>query len=327
MPDLPTVLVTGGAGYIGSHVVLALRERGRRVVVADDLSAGRRHAVPGDVPLVETHVGDAGSMEEVLRRHGVGTVMHFAGSISVPESIEKPDLYWRNNTAATLELASACVRAGVGALVFSSTAAVYGEGTHALLTEDSPTVPLNPYGRSKLTAEWLLADIQAATGLKCLRLRYFNAAGADPQGRTGQHGGSQHLIRVACLAALGRRPCLEIFGDDYPTRDGTCERDFIHVADLADVHLAALNYLEADGEGTVMNVGYGRGYSVREVVAAVERVTGRPLPVRTGPRRAGDPASVVADNGRAHRLLGWTPRHDDLDAIIASTLAWEAKHG
>ncbi|MGE5502829.1 MAG: UDP-glucose 4-epimerase GalE [Actinomycetota bacterium] len=327
MPDRPTVLVTGGAGYIGSHVVLALLEAGRRVLVLDNLSAGQRAAVPDGVPFIEAHVSDAGRTEAILRQYGVGTVMHFAGSISVPESIDKPDLYWRNNTAATLDLATACVRAGVPRLVFSSTAAVYGESSDSPLTEDAPTAPLNPYGRSKLAAEWLLADIEAATGLRCLRLRYFNAAGADPQGRTGQHGGSQHLIRVACLTALGRRPRLEIFGDDYRTRDGTCERDFIHVADLADVHVAALGYLEGGGAGMVMNVGYGRGYTVREVVAAVERVTGRPLPASVGPRRPGDPASVVADSTRAHTLLGWTPRHDDLDAIIASTLAWEARYG
>lgn len=322
-----TVLVTGGAGYLGSHVVLALAEAGHRVVVADDLSTGHADAVPEGVPLHRVAVADAAAMEALLRSAGVDAVMHFAGSISVPESIEKPGLYWRNNTLATLELAQACLRAGVGRLVFSSTAAVYGEGDGAPLSEDREAAPVNPYGRSKLAAEMLLADMAEAHGLSVLCLRYFNAAGADPRGRTGQRSAkAQHLIRAACLAALGLRPRLEIYGDDYPTRDGTCERDFIHVADLALAHLAALDHLEDAAAGAAtLNVGYGRGYTVREVVEAVERVRGQPLAVRMAPRRPGDPASVIADASRLRQRLGWVPRHDRLDDIIAHTLAWEGR--
>ena len=323
------VLVTGGAGYIGSHVVLALRDQGRDVVVLDDLSTGRRSALPDDVPLVEGDVGDKALLADVFARHGVGTVMHFAGSIVVPESVERPLAYYRNNTVKSHALIEACIEAGIGRFIFSSTAAVYGMPERLPIDEQTPTKPINPYGSSKLMTEWMLRDSAAAhdlrpPGFRYVALRYFNVAGADPQGRSGQVSRvATHLIKIAAQTVTGQRAELQIFGDDYDTADGTCVRDYIHVSDLADAHVAALRHLEAGGASEVLNCGYGRGYSVREVLAMVERVTGKPLPMRIGPRRAGDPPALVAGVERIDRTLDWTPRHADLETIVASALAWE----
>lgn len=326
--DRGTVLVTGGAGYIGSHTVLALRDAGRRVVVLDDLSTGRRDLV-GDAPFVLADVSDRYRVGRTISEHQVTAVMHFAGSIVVPESVIDPYKYYSNNTARTLELARLCVEHGVGPFVFSSTAAVYGEPPEGLVDEDAPLAPINPYGRSKLMSEIMLQDLVAAhPGFRCVRLRYFNVAGADPAGRSGQCRAEQtHIIPVALETALGKRPTLRIFGDDFPTRDGTGERDYIHVWDLALAHVAALNYLEQGGDPGAFNCGYGRGVTVREVVAAVEAVIGRPLPVERAPRREGDPARLVSDPRRLRQAMDWTPRHDRLDEMVATALAWETRHG
>lgn len=321
-----TVLVTGGAGYIGSHVVLALRDAGRAVVVLDDLSTGCRTTVPDGVPLVVGDVGDAKLVEQTIVAHGVGAVMHFAGRISVPESVEKPMDYYRNNTANSLNLIEVVRRAGVERFIFSSTAAVYGMHEAILLDEDAPTNPINPYGRSKLMTEWMLRDAAAAYGLRYIALRYFNVAGADPAGRSGQSARvATHLLKIAVQAATGQRPDIQIFGDDYPTEDGTCVRDYIHVSDLAAAHLAALRHLEAGGESLILNCGYGRGYSVRQVLEMVETVLGRSLPTRIVSRRAGDPPALVAGTSRIRRRLGWIPRYDDLRIIVETALSWEKK--
>ena len=321
-----TVLVTGGAGYIGSHVVLALLDGGWPVVVVDDLSSGRRAAIPPGVPLVEGDVGDAVLIGRVIQEHAVGTVMHFAGSIIVPESVEKPLDYYRNNTANSLTLIETCRQAGVDRFVFSSTAAVYGMAEATPIDEEAPTSPINPYGRSKLMTEWMLRDAATAHGLRSVVLRYFNVAGADPQGRSGQCTRvATHLLKIAAQVATGQRPDIQIYGDDYPTADGTCVRDYIHVSDLAAAHVAALVHLEAGGDSRTLNCGYGRGYSVREVLDMVQAVLGRPLPIRVGPRRPGDPPALVAATARIGQELDWTPRHADLRGIVASALAWERR--
>lgn len=319
------VLVTGGAGYIGSHAVLALRDQGRSVVVLDNLSTGHRIAVPAGVPLIEGDVGDQGMLTDLFARYGVGTVMHFAGSIVVSESMEQPLAYYRNNTVNSLALIEACARAGIGQFIFSSSAAVYGMPDRQPIDEDAPTQPINPYGVSKLMTEWMLRDA-AAHGLRYVALRYFNVAGADPLGRSGQRSRvATHLIKIAAQTATGQRRELSIFGDDYDTPDGTCIRDYLHVSDLAEAHIAALAHLERGGNSQVLNCGYGRGHSVREVLAMVERVSGRPLSMRVGPRRAGDPPALVASATRIGQVLGWTPRHADLEGIVASALAWEER--
>jgi len=324
MADNRTVLVTGGAGYIGSHAVLALREAGMRVVVVDDLSTGRRAAVPEGVPLVEGSIGDRALVRRVLDEHGVGAVMHFAGSIVVPESVDKPLEYYANNTVNSHALIETCKAAGVRRFIFSSTAAVYGMPDALPITEDMPTKPINPYGTSKLMTEWMLRDTAAAHDFRYVALRYFNVAGADAQGRSGQCSRvATHLLKIAAEVVVGRRPEISVYGDDYPTPDGTCIRDYIHVTDLADAHVKAVEYLERGGESTILNCGYGRGYSVREVLRAVERVTGEPLPIRQGPRRPGDPPALVAGAERIRAVLGWTPRNDDLDRIVQSAIAWE----
>ena len=324
MADPATILVTGGAGYIGSHAVLAFREAGYRVVVLDDLSTGRRRAVPDDVTFFAGDAGDQATVTVLLRRHDVATVVHFAGSIVVPESVSDPLKYYRNNTEVSRSLIAACVDAGVKTLVFSSTAAVYGEPETVPIGEDTPARPENPYGRSKLVTEWMLRDTAAAHDFRFVALRYFNVAGADPAGRTGQSTPvATHLIKVACQVALGSRPHMEIFGDDYDTPDGTCVRDYIHVSDLAEAHVDAVRHLQDGGESLVLNCGYGRGYSVSEVLSTLERVIGRALNARKAPRRPGDTAELVADAHRIKSLFGWTPRYDDLELIIRSALDWE----
>ncbi len=320
-----TILVTGGAGYIGSHVVLQLRARGESVVVLDDLSTGFRQSVT-DVPLVEANVGDRDRVLETLRKHGVDTVMHFAARTIVPESVEDPLRYYGTNTCATRSLLQYCSEAGVRHFVFSSTAAVYGIPESGIAEEDSPTAPINPYGTSKLMSEWMLRDLALATPLKYVSLRYFNVAGADPEGRIGQATREATLlVKVACEAAVGKRPSVKIFGTDYPTPDGTGVRDYIHVWDLATAHLNALDYLRAGEPSVVLNCGYGHGYSVREVLNSVEQQSGVALKIEECPRRAGDPGALVARAERVKKLLGWDPRHDDLDAIVRSALLWERK--
>lgn len=324
--DRPTVLVTGGCGYIGSHAVLALRDAGRPVVVLDDLSAGTPAALPSDVLLVRGSTGDGALLARTLAHHRVGAVMHFAASLIVPDSLRRPLDYWRNNVANTAVLVDACVRAGIDRIVFSSTAAVYGDAAGGVVDENAPTVPINPYGSSKLAAERMLADAATAHGLRPMVLRYFNVAGADERGRAGpRHAGATHLITVACEAASRRREQLTIYGTDYPTADGTCVRDYIHVSDLADAHVLALEHLGRGGDGAVLNCGYGAGHSVRDVVAAIEREAGRRLPVVEAPRRPGDPPRLVARPGRLGALLGWRPRYASLDAIVGSALAWERR--
>lgn len=324
-----TVLVTGGAGYIGSHAVLALKARGRRVVTFDNLSTGTEQLAALADDFVRGDVTDAAAVDEVLDRHGITAVMHFAGSIVVPESVADPAKYYANNTGGTLTVARACVARGVGPFVFSSSAAVYGEPDRTPLPEDAPTRPINPYGWSKLMSEQMLADLAVAnSAFRPLSLRYFNVSGADPQGRAGQSGPeSTHLIRIAVEVATGKRERLDIYGADYPTRDGTCERDYIHVSDLADAHVAALDYLEAGGAPAVLNCGYGQGFTVREVIAALDEILGRPLPRADAPRRPGDPAASVSDPTRLLSTLDWRPARQDLKGILASALAWQEKLG
>jgi UDP-glucose 4-epimerase len=320
-----TILVTGGAGYIGSHVVLQLRARGERVVVLDDLSRGFRQAVL-DTPLVVGQVGDRETVLATLREHGVDTVMHFAAFTIVPESVREPLKYYGNNTCSTRSLLESCREAGVKHFVFSSTAAVYGIPADGMAAESTPTAPINPYGTSKLMSEWMLRDLSAASSLRHVALRYFNVAGSDSQCRVGQATPKATLLtKVACEAAVGKRPNVSIYGTDYPTPDGTGVRDYIHVEDLATAHLNALDYLRGGGPSTVLNVGYGHGYSVREVLQSVERVSGERLAVIEEPRRAGDPPALVARAERIRRELGWQPRLDDLDTIVRHALAWEKR--
>lgn len=319
------ILVTGGAGYIGSHVVLQLAEQGERVVVLDDLSTGFAEAILG-AELIVGNVGDTALVERLLREHGVDTVIHFAARTIVPESVADPLRYYANNTCATRNLLACCAQAGVEYFVFSSTAAVYGIPAGGLAGEDTPTLPINPYGTSKLMSEWMLRDLAAASALRYVALRYFNVAGCDPQGRIGQSTkNATLLVKVACEAALGKREHLLVFGTDYPTADGTGVRDYIHVDDLARAHLDALRYLRGGGASATLNCGYGHGYSVRDVIAAVGRAHGAAFPVETRPRRAGDPPSLIADARRIREVLDWQPRCDDLDLIARTALAWERK--
>ncbi len=320
-----SILVTGGAGYIGSHVVRQLGEAGERVVVLDNLTTGFADMVLHG----ELVVGDTGDRERVarlLRQHDVDTVMHFAAHTIVPESVADPLKYYRNNTCSTRSLLECCQEAGVKHFVFSSTAAVYGIPAGGFATEDSPTAPINPYGTSKLMTEWMLRDLGVASQLRYAVLRYFNVAGSDPQSRIGQcTPKATLLIKVAAEVAVGKRPHISIFGTDYPTPDGTGVRDYIHVEDLADAHLKALDYLRQGGPSVTLNCGYGHGYSVREVLDTVQRVNGAPLAIREEPRRPGDPPSLVAGVERIHRVFGWKPRYDNLEVIVKSSLDWERK--
>jgi UDP-glucose 4-epimerase len=323
--DKLTVLVTGGAGYIGSHAVLALRDAGWPVVVIDNLVTGFRWAVPGDVPFHQGDVADQPFVEQVLRDHDVKAILHFAGSVVVPESVSDPLKYYRNNTAASRSLIESAVRCGVPHFIFSSTAATYGIPDETPCREDMPTRPINPYGMSKLMTEAMLADVSAAHPVNHCILRYFNVAGADPAGRSGQStAGATHLIKVAVEAALGKRSHVGVFGTDFPTPDGTGVRDYIHVSDLAAAHVLALEALIASPtENLLMNCGYGRGFSVLEVLDAVDRVTNMKIERQLEGRRPGDPPALVADNGKILARLPWVPRHDDLDTIVAHALAWE----
>jgi len=321
------VLVTGGAGYIGSHAVLALRDAGWPVAVIDNLSTGFRFAVPPDVPFYKGDIENAALLARIFAEQGIGAIMHFAGSIIVPESVEKPLEYYHNNTARSRALIEVAVAGGVRHFIFSSTAATYGIPEVSPVSEDSPKKPINPYGMSKLMTEIMLADTARAHPLNYCALRYFNVAGADPQARSGQStAGATHLIKVAVEAALGKRSHVDVFGADYATPDGTGVRDYIHVGDLATAHVLALEALIADpAESLTMNCGYGRGFSVLEVLDAVDRVTGRKLARRMQPRRAGDPDSLISDNRLILRMLPWRPAHADLDTIIAHALAWERR--
>ena len=325
MEPKDTVLITGGAGYIGSHVVLQLRARGERVVVVDNLSTGFRKAV-GDTPLVIGNVSDRELMTRTIGEHQVGTVMHFAANTVVPESVRDPLKYYGNNTSATRNLLEACMQGGVRRFVFSSTAAVYGTPASGVAHEDMPLAPINPYGTSKLMSEWILRDLAQVSDFRFVSLRYFNVAGSDPQCRIGQATvQATLLIKVACEAIVGKRSHVSIYGTDYPTPDGTGIRDYIHVDDLAAAHLNALDYLRAGGAARVLNCGYGHGYSVREVLASVQRVAGRALTIKEEPRREGDPDSLVARADLVRSVLGWTPKLDDLDGIVRTALRWEEK--
>jgi len=320
-----TILVTGGAGYIGSHVVRQLGEAGERIVVLDDLSTGFRQAVLyGD--LVVGNTGDAKVLDEIFAAHDVDTVMHFAAHTVVPESVADPLKYYRNNTCASRTLLERALNAGVRQVVFSSTAAVYGMPSSGEASEDTPLAPINAYGTSKLMTEWMLRDVAAVTPLRYVALRYFNVAGSDPKGRIGQATPKATLLtKVACEVVVGKRDHVSIYGTDYPTKDGTGVRDYIHVEDLADAHLKALAYLRGGGESTTLNCGYGRGYSVRELLTMVETVAGHPIQKREAPRRAGDPPTLVARASRIRSTLGWQPRHDNLKDIVETALAWERK--
>jgi UDP-glucose 4-epimerase len=326
MSKLP-VLVTGGAGYIGSHAVLALADAGWPVVVIDDLSTGFRWAVPEGVAFVEGDVADMALVGRTIAEHAIGAILHFAGSIIVPESVADPLKYYRNNTVASRALIEAAVAGGVRHFLFSSTAATYGIPEAVPIAEDAPKRPINPYGMSKLMTEHMLADVAAAHPLNYGALRYFNVAGADPQGRSGQStAGATHLIKIAVEAATGKRDSVGVFGTDYATPDGTGVRDYIHVSDLAEAHVHALEWLIAHpDENLAANCGYGRGYSVLEVLDTVDRVTNREIRRVVQPRRAGDPDALVADNRHILATLGWRPRRDDLATIVADALAWERR--
>ena len=321
-----SVLITGGAGYIGSHMAHQLIAAGEKIVVLDNLSTGVERNLPRNCDFVRGDIADQALVSGILDKHKIDAVIHFAGSVVVPDSVEKPLEYYANNTAGARALIEACVRHHVPNFIFSSTAAVYGSPPTIPVAEDGPTIPLSPYGRSKLMTEWILQDTEAAHGLKFGILRYFNVAGADPAGRTGQSTPrATHLIKRACQVATGQEPRMTIYGTDYETPDGTGVRDYIHVSDLVDIHQGVLNYLRANKSSLLLNCGYGRGFSVREVVAAVERISGMSLEVELAPRRPGDLAIVVANTAKLSKLLGWKPKHGDLDTIVTTALNWERR--
>jgi len=321
-----TVLVTGGAGYVGAHMLLALLEAGEEAIALDDLSAGARWLAPAGVPLAVADVGDRAVVIGLLRDHGVKEVVHFAGSTLVPESLQKPLHYYWNNTAKTIALLEACVACGVERFIFSSTAAVYGTPDQSPVNEGSAIHSISPYGGSMAMSERVLEDAARAHGFSYTTLRYFNVAGADPKGRAGQIGKPTHLIKVAAQIAAGvRKEKLQVYGADYPTPDGTAIRDYVHVSDLADAHLAALARLRRGGKSETLNIGYGRGYSVREVIDAFEAVTGKPLPFEIAPRRPGDPPQLIADTAAIRTELDWRPRYDEINFIVRSAIEWERK--
>jgi UDP-glucose 4-epimerase len=319
-----TVLVTGGAGYIGSHMVLALTDAGHDVVVLDNLSTGFTWAIAPQAKLVEGDIGDEALVESLIKSHKIDAVVHFAGSIVVPDSVVDPLGYYLNNTVKSRALMAAVVKAGVRKFIFSSTAAVYGNPETQPVFETAKPAPISPYGTSKLMTELMLQDSHLAYGLNYVALRYFNVAGADPKGRSGQSTPrATHLIKVACQTVLGQRPSMDVFGTDYDTPDGTCLRDYIHVSDLIAAHMDALAYLNKGGASGIFNCGYGKGYSVLEVIKAVEKAFGGPVNHKLVPRRPGDPAAIIAGADRVREILGWKPKHADLDFIVASALAWE----
>lgn len=321
------VLVTGGAGYIGSHTAQALLGAGHQVMVMDNITTGFREAVPVGVELIQGDVRNGALLAEVLKKNSVDAIIHFAAKLIVPESLEKPIEYYENNTMGVLSLVQACVASNVKKVVFSSTAAVYGDvSTNALLTEKTPTAPLNPYGSSKLMSEQILRDCEAPHGLRSVCLRYFNVAGAAEGGKNGQRtANATHLIKVASQAACGKRASVGIFGTDYPTPDGTGVRDYIHVEDLADLHVLALNYLNEGGKSEIFNCGYGHGFSVREVIDTVKKVSGVDFKVEEQPRRAGDAATLVADSSKVRKAFNWTPQRDNLELICKTAYEWEKK--
>ncbi|MBN9585509.1 MAG: UDP-glucose 4-epimerase GalE [Afipia sp. 62-7] len=321
-----TVLVTGGAGYIGSHTVRALVDAGESVVVIDNLSTGFSQFLPEDVPLFIGDAADENLVEGVIAAHNVSSIIHFAGSVVVPDSLRDPLGYYRNNTMTTRNLLNAAVRCNISRFIFSSTAAVYGNPDRMPVPEEAPTRPLSPYGSSKLMTEIMLHDVATAHGMHYVVLRYFNVAGADPQARIGLATvGATHLLKIAVEAATGQRAKIDVFGTDYPTPDGSCIRDFIHVTDLAQAHRAALTYLDQGGPSATLNCGYGRGYSVIETIEAVRRASGRNFAVQYASRRPGDIMTMIADTARIRATLDWTPQYDDLDTIARHALAWEEK--
>ncbi|MEO8419785.1 MAG: UDP-glucose 4-epimerase GalE [Hyphomicrobium sp.] len=320
-----TILVTGGAGYIGSHMVIELLDSGESVVVLDNLSTGFRWAVPANATLVVGDIGDQELVRSIVRKHGVKSIIHFAGSIVVPESVVDPLGYYHNNTVKSRALMEVAVEMGIENFIFSSTAAVYGMPKEIPVREDAALAPMSPYGSSKLMTEIMLADTARAHNFRYVALRYFNVAGADPKGRSGQSTPhATHLIKVACETALGKRPYMEVFGTDYETSDGTCVRDYIHVTDLVRAHMAALRYLRDGGDSEVFNCGYSKGFSVLQVIDAVKRTSGADFEVRMSPRRPGDPAAIVAASDKIRMRLGWRPENDSLDTITVQALAWEA---
>jgi UDP-glucose 4-epimerase len=319
-----TILVTGGAGYIGSHMVHELVDAGEQVVVLDNLSTGFRFLIPASIPFVAGSTGDRAVVGDTIARYGITSIIHFAASIVVPESVIDPLSYYSNNTMNTCALLDVAIKAGVQQFIFSSTAAVYGETSDAPVREDASTIPMSPYGTSKLMSEIMLHDAGKAHGLRFIILRYFNVAGADPKLRTGQATpAATHLIKIACETAIGKRPKMSIFGTDYPTPDGTCIRDYIHVSDLVQAHSVALAYLRSGGASATFNCGYGHGSSVIEVIEAVRRACGRDFPVEVSGRRPGDAPALVANVDRIHAVLPWRPRFQNLDTIVTHALAWE----
>ncbi len=323
-----TILITGGAGYIGSHMSWLMQDNNQDAVFLDDLSTGNINLVPRNMRLVVGDIADEPTVERILRDHQISAIIHFAAKIVVPESVAVPLDYYRDNTSKSRTLIALAVKHGVKHFIFSSTAAVYGDTQDPLVTEESEKNPASPYGRSKLMVEWMLQDAAQAHGLTYAVLRYFNVAGADPQGRTGQSTrNATHLIKVACEAALGRRPELLVYGTDYPTEDGSCVRDYIHVADLVDAHYQALNYLKQGYPNTVINCGYGRGASVFDVIETVKRVSGYDFPVRLVDKRAGDPTSLVANTSKLRSTLDWVPRNDNLATLVRHAFEWEKKLG
>ena len=324
MSDPMTVLVTGGAGYIGSHMVLALLDAGHLPVILDDFSTGHEQLVQNGVPVFRGNVADTGLVAEICTSYEIDAVAHFAASIVVPESVSDPLKYYLNNTASTTRFIAACVEAGIKRFVFSSTAAVYGSQDRNPINEDASTQPENPYGTSKLMSEMILRDCARTTDMSYVILRYFNVAGADPKGRAGQLSQpATHLIKIAVEAAVGKRSSIQVYGTDYPTLDGTCIRDYVHVSDLIGAHMAALAHLRAGGDSMLANCGYGHGVSVRDVLDVVASVAGKELVITNAPRRAGDAAILVADSTKLRSKFGWTPDHNDLQKIVGDALAWE----